>query len=715
MYSDRYNHNIVDVLYQQNLNKKADKIAYFCYVNLLRRDNSLYMINKIRQIIVLANSRKVYPYELSEFPDKELALKLQEKLRPKHEYTKKKFDTESPPVESIPIETKPVQIKQYAPRPVKIVQSKNHIRFLSDYSIETKGKGLEIMKRKSFLIIGLIKNIVPHIENLKRTISDIFSISPDSRFFFLTNNNSDHTVTILQEWMREETRVDGVLYQNLPVITLNPNGTIGNRTQILAKLRNENFRLATQEFGKDFDYLMVMDTDLEQPLDYNAIASSFELEEWDLIAGNSVFANTRYHYDVFALRLFDQPYDVNILYPKFKKYYGHSYRWIDDLYIFNTFYKVKAAFGGVCLINKKAFDHDSLWDESGSVDLCEHLSLCSKFSNIYINPKISTSIGMQKNLQQGFPSELSDSIFCAPFMFIPRDAGFFSVFNFLVGSLSRGIKLYPYFKKEMILKLDQKIEHFCYLNTNIDNSWFEFFQPMQYYNGDETHICGNFKDCQINRGEFAENEFRFPNKTRELYNLPYFKKWRERVHGIFKNYIKLNPKIIQLSDKISVNFAEKMIGVHFRHPSHSCEQGIVYLNNYYHEIDEILAEHPDAKIYLATDTDFGIAAFLLKYPNIVIWNKNCSRSSMDNILQWAYQSQKHKMNEVGFLNGIGYELHYEKCRNEKYSTELGVEVLLDVNLLAKCNWLIHTISNLSLAVSYWNPLCKMLLIDGIKS
>lgn len=660
MNTDRQNYNIINLLYGQTLKKNADHIAFKIFNPMLKCDSSPQMINKIKNIILETDQKKI----------------------PLENYLEKKINNDS-------------------------------IKFMIDKSVKTSKKDSKFIESKKFLIIGLIKNITPHWKNLKLTIENIIKNNYNSRFFFLTNNNTDDTTTILKKWMEENPKIDGILYNDIPINILNDDGTIGNRTSILAKLRNENFRLALQEHGKDFDNLIILDTDLESVLDYESIASSFNLDqEWDMIAGNNVFAYTKYHYDRFALRLLDQHDDINILYPNFKKYYGHSHRWIDNLLVFKTFYQVKSAFGGICLINKSAFKHEKLWDENIPLDRCEHIGLCQKFNKIYINPQLSTSIGINNSLKLR-PSDnlpLIDTLSHVPYVFIPRDAGFFSVFNFFIGCVSNGCKVYPYFNQNAILKLDYQIKHFCYLNNTIDNSWFDYFEPISYFSSDYIHQKGLFKNFHLTRGEFCSNEFKFPKASKELYQRNDFYQWRCKIHHIFTNYIKIKKSISEKSEQISKYFVGEMIGVHFRHPSHSCEQGTIYLRNYFSEIDKIIKIHNNASIFLATDTDFGIAAFTQHYPDKIIYNSNCSRTSMDSFLSWVYDSQKHKADGVGFLNGTGYELQHQNSIEKNYSTSLGIDVLLDVILLSKCNWFIHTVSNLSLAVSYWNPECKMILL-----
>ena len=175
----------------------------------------------------------------------------------------------------------------------------------------------------------------------------------------------------------------------------------------------------------------------------------------------------------------------------------------------------------------------------------------------------------------------------------------------------------------------------------------------------------------------------------------------------------MNSRLTSLIERDSKDFTDKMIGVHYRHPSKSCEIGEVYLNDYFKKLDNILIDD-DYKIFLATDTDFGLLAFKSRYGDKIIYTKNIDRLPLDNILEWAYAGHnKGKMDNVGFIEGKGYELQHIASENRNLSTKLGDDILSDVFCLSKCKYLIHPISNISLMVSYINPNIEMLCVSKL--
>lgn len=563
------------------------------------------------------------------------------------------------------------------------------VQFLNDETIKTKP--LSDTSLYSLLVIGLIKNINPHFHNLKHFINECTKHMKTVKFYFLTNNNTDDSVSLLKEWCFSDSNVHGTFFPDSNLQILQPNGDIGNRTLELGKLRNQNFEDAIKHFGDNFDYTLILDTDLAFPLNVDDFLSCFELDEdWDIICANSTYNKSNYHYDNYALRLSGQPDNIEELYPKFKTYYGKSCHWIDTMYVFESWYKVKSAFGGAMLLKGT---NNIKWSTRRKED-CEHQSLCSLHKNIFVNPKFTFMSSM--SLDQ-------------PMVFIPRDAGFFSVFNFYMGTLTLGKRVYPYWNYDRFMKVNNNANsHFAYF-TESDNCWLDYFEPISFYKGDTMSDIQNISPVTI--GELAPVEFKVPQEMQKLFLSERFQEWRECVNKCFKKYIKPHKRIVERVENIMLNFTDDMIAVHFRHPSHCCEKGFVYLRDYYSIIDKYI--QPTTKIFLATDTEFAVMAFQQKYGDKLIYNKDSMKTSIDNILEWSYALTQSKSDNLGFINGKGYELH---CTNiGQNNTVLGDDVICDVLAISKCRVFVHVLSNLSIAVSYMNPNIKMEFINGFKT
>jgi len=291
------------------------------------------------------------------------------------------------------------------------------------------------------------------------------------------------------------------------------------------------------------------------------------------------------------------------------------------------------------------------------------------------------------------------------YCFVPRDAGFFSVFNFLIGGLTQDLILYPLFNKQELLSRYYHNQHFCYWTNNF-NSWFDYFEPIKYFPEDTTHFTEEYLKLPRYCGEKGPDEFRIPKITKELLtgNKEKFNLWRYNVHSYFKSFISFKPWIIDAVNQIwSNNFdSQNIIGIHYRHPSHFVESGKIYLEDYFEKIDLIVQDKPDSKFFLASDSKFGIYAFTEKYGDRVVYVNDIDRLTMSEFLHWSFSLSEGRADKVGFINGKGYELHHKRVNNED-NTKMTIDLLIEVLCLSKCHQLINTTSNIPLAISYINP------------
>jgi hypothetical protein len=291
------------------------------------------------------------------------------------------------------------------------------------------------------------------------------------------------------------------------------------------------------------------------------------------------------------------------------------------------------------------------------------------------------------------------------YVFIPRDSGFFSVFNYLIGLLHYGYKVYPYWNYDICLKINKsKLRHFCYLDKSKDNCWFEYFEPISYFENDNNNF--NTTGFTITQGMNTPKEFKYIDYRRNNNLINNYQEWRQKVNKTYIKFIKPIKYISDEVDKICANFSVNMIAVHYRHPSHGCEQGNVYFNYYFKIIDKLIKDNTNAMIYLATDNDLGLLVFKDRYKEKIIYREDVKRTCIDNILDWAYASNNHKSDNLGFINNVGYQVHYD-CLS---CLKMGYDVLIDALCLSKCNYFVHTISNISFAVSYINPDIQMLTV-----
>lgn len=76
MYTDRYNYNILNLLYHKIFNKCVDQMGYITFIDMLQKDNGPQMIVRISSILTEAKLKNIPPYKLLDVPDKKLQIKL---------------------------------------------------------------------------------------------------------------------------------------------------------------------------------------------------------------------------------------------------------------------------------------------------------------------------------------------------------------------------------------------------------------------------------------------------------------------------------------------------------------------------------------------------------------------------------------------------------------------------------------------------------------
>lgn len=158
-------------------------------------------------------------------------------------------------------------------------------------------------------------------------------------------------------------------------------------------------------------------------------------------------------------------------------------------------------------------------------------------------------------------------------------------------------------------------------------------------------------------------------------------KQRQYIHSLLQHHIVIHEAILKKVDQFYNTHlsGHEIIGVHLRGKEkytdlHFTGRGYLSLDYYYKEIDHYIERHPTAIIFLASDT-------------IVLANKMIERYGKRIRQTVALRSN----DETG-----GVHLQTSQA-------ELGEQVLIDCLLLARSNFLVHGISNVPFAATYFNP------------
>jgi glycosyltransferase involved in cell wall biosynthesis len=301
------------------------------------------------------------------------------------------------------------------------------------------------------------------------------------------------------------------------------------------------------------------------------------------------------------------------------------------------------------------------------------------------------------------------------------DGGFFSIFNAYISHLvwqqreDRCHAVLPDWDVGRLLERQDtdQIVSFCYGQPEDGNLWCHLFEPPF-----------GFTDAELNdpavlyrravRPIFIHNERCEPQMTYvhayNLYQSRPFAAWRRQYHAVFARHIRLRaPLQAEVDAFASRHFTGRfVIGAHVRHPSHTVEQpgGIIAHDNAY--IDRIRAElarrglaEDGWTIFLATDQDRVVDRFRAEFGDRVVYLTDVrrTREAEDAAFDRLTAAEKHQ---------DGHQLqHLVAADRRAWSVEMAKEIVRDAWLMAKCNMLLHVVSNVSTAVSYINPDLEM--------
>ena len=174
---------------------------------------------------------------------------------------------------------------------------------------------------------------------------------------------------------------------------------------------------------------------------------------------------------------------------------------------------------------------------------------------------------------------------------------------------------------------------------------------------------------------------------------------RSFVHGLLKKHLRIRPHIHRKLDEFcAAHFSTRpILGVHYRgvEKAHGKKKDWVVSRKtadlkafYLKEMSRYMRKHPSAKIFVATDS----REFLEE-----------TRALFGEAVLFLNATRLEKSEEA-----VG--LHFR----EEAKTQgplLGEEVLLDALILARTNFLIHGISNVSNAALFFNPQLRHIDIE----
>jgi|15BtaG_2_1085339.scaffolds.fasta_scaffold00003_68 hypothetical protein len=193
-------------------------------------------------------------------------------------------------------------------------------------------KGKKIMSESTCCICGLARDIQKTLPFTIARIERLGQMFKDYAVIVYENDSEDGTVFYLNRWASENPRV----FIESEVLNKPKHGSVDTheRTVDMAECRNKllNIALKTDSFIQNndhkFDYVFMLDMDLEGGYSYEGICNSIGWNDFDGIGSNGIFyrivehegkeVNQRLFYDAWAFRRLghDKPHaheEINIL------------------------------------------------------------------------------------------------------------------------------------------------------------------------------------------------------------------------------------------------------------------------------------------------------------------------------------------------------------------------------------------------------------------
>ena len=309
---------------------------------------------------------------------------------------------------------------------------------------------------------------------------------------------------------------------------------------------------------------------------------------------------------------------------------------------------------------------------------------------------------------------------------VGHDGGLFSVFNAFTTHLVwaqrelRCHSLTPDWDVGRMLSHlgKERFLSFCYGQPGDGNIWCHLFEPPFGFSDAELNDPAVLYERSTHPVR-QNNEAREPDMTYvhayRLYQSDAFRMWRRLYHRITADHIRLRPSLQAQVDAFSAQHFDGrfVIAAHVRHPSHTTEQpGAViahqdaYIRRIYAELARRGLGSDGWTVFLATDQDRVVNRFKAEFGERLAWLHDVRRTS-------DQEDQVFDQLSPGERNVDGYQLQHVVARDPaNWSTNMAREVVRDAWLMARCNMLLHVVSNVSTAVSYLNPAVEMVFCSA---
>lgn len=218
------------------------------------------------------------------------------------------------------------------------------------------------------------------------------------------------------------------------------------------------------------------------------------------------------------------------------------------------------------------------------------------------------------------------------------------------------------------------------------NMWEYYFEPVSTYRegapGHEVHTLPSKMLWRLHRVSrksiYAHYHGAYESKWSEGYDEAWYRRMRVLAHSVLADHVRVRRHILDIVDRFwSMHLhGRPVLGVHMRGTDKQADISgtVVPPEQYVRHIDGYLALHPNASIFVATDSPVFLERLRARYPDRLV-ARDALRSERNAFLDAAVPDAYRK----------------------------GEDVLVDVLLLARCDFLLKCASAVGEFAIYFSP------------
>lgn len=272
----------------------------------------------------------------------------------------------------------------------------NHTIYNNSEYINNVVVGKKIALDTKIVICSLARNISNIFEKTKSRLEYIGSFFGEYKIVIFENDSSDNSRELLTSWTQSNKNV--ILLEccdfnscdcKLKTKTGYGYGTFSEERLSKMALYRQQYLNFVNKYFKHFDYMLVVDFDLDGCINVNGLFDSITKKDWGAIFCNGrislpgTFGLKTIQYDCIAVLFMEDDYNIKsyglleILNTALKmEYYGYN----------SHYYQVKSAFNGYGLYKIKSLEGCSYISNN---NICEHINLAKclddKGEKMFIN------------------------------------------------------------------------------------------------------------------------------------------------------------------------------------------------------------------------------------------------------------------------------------------------------------------------------------------